>query len=103
MMLLKIWDISHKNPYVGVSFSKVADQKACNFIKKDSNTGASCEIFENFKNTNFEEHLRETASVLLRKISPLLVSWKPMLDGKWNNWAINTFYWKYERVWTSWS
>ena len=42
----------------------------------------SCEIFENFKNSYFEEHLRTTAPELLRKISPLLVLGKLLLDGK---------------------
>ena len=55
-----------------------------------------CEIFENFKNTYFEEHLRTTAPECLRKINPLLVLRKPLLDGKRYNWAANTFYWKYE-------
>ena len=41
-------------------FNKVAGLRACKFIEKDSNAGVSCEIFENFKNNNFEEHLRTT-------------------------------------------
>ena len=44
-------------PLLEFHFNKVAGLKACNFIEKDSNTGVSCEIFENFKNNNFEEHL----------------------------------------------
>ena len=35
--------------------------------------------------TNFEEHLRTTAPEYHRKISPLLVLEKPMLDGKRQN------------------
>ena len=45
----------------------------------------SCEIFKNFKNTYFEEHLGKTASERLRKISPLLVLGKVVLDGKRHN------------------
>ena len=56
----------------------------------------SCEIFENFKNTYFEEHVRTTASARLRKISPFLALGKAMLEGKRHNWAANTFNWKYE-------
>ena len=54
-------------------FNKVAGLRACNFIEKDSNADVSCEIFENFKSKNFEEHLQTTVPVRLRKISPLLV------------------------------
>ena len=43
----------------------------------------SCEIFENVKNISFEEHLRTTASERLRKISPLLLVGKAMLDLKY--------------------
>ena len=40
-------------------FNKVAGLKACNLLKRDSNTSVLfCEIF---KNTYFEEHLRTTA------------------------------------------
>ena len=55
-----------------------------------------CEIFENFKNTYFEEHLGSTASKRLRKISPLFVLGKSVLESKRQNWATNVFYWKYE-------
>ena len=58
----------------------------------------SGEIFENFKNIYFKEHVRTTASKRLRKISPLLVLGKAMLDGKLHNWATNVFYWKYKRI-----
>ena len=53
-------------------------------------------IFKNFKNTYFEEYLGTTASQRLRKISPLLVLGKALLDGKQHNWVTNAFYWKYE-------
>ena len=33
-------------------------------LERDSNTGFSCEIYEIFKNTYFEEHLRTAASVV---------------------------------------
>ena len=56
----------------------------------------SCKIFESFKNTSFEEHLRTTASERLRKISPLLALRNATLDGKRHNWATNSFYWKHE-------
>ena len=49
----------------------------------------SSEIFENFKNTYFEEHLRTAAPERLRKPNPLLVSGKPLLGGKRHNWATN--------------
>ena len=42
----------------------------------------SSEIFENFENTYFEEHLRTAAPERLRKPSPLLVSGKPLLGSK---------------------
>ena len=44
----------------------------------------------------FEEHLRSTAPECPRKISPLLVLGKPLLGGRWPNWATNTLYCKYE-------
>ena len=45
----------------------------------------SSEIFENFKNTYFEEHLQTAAPERLRKPNPLLVSGKPLLGGKRHN------------------
>ena len=63
-------------------FNKVAGLKACNVIKKHSNAVFSCEIIENFTNTYFEEHLRTMPPERLRKISPLLLLGKPLLDGK---------------------
>ena len=56
----------------------------------------SCEIFENFKKTYFEEHLLTTAPECPRKISPLLVLEKPMVGGRQRNRATNTLYCKYE-------
>ena len=53
-------------------------------------------VFENFKNTCFEEHLGTTASERLRKISQFFVLGKAVLDGKRHNRATNVFYWKYE-------
>ena len=40
----------------------------------------SCEVFENFKNTYFEEHLGTTTSNRFRKISPLLVLGNAVID-----------------------
>ena len=42
-------------------------------MKKDSNAGVSCDVFENFKNKNFEEHQGTTVPVHLKKTSPLFV------------------------------
>ena len=52
-------------------FNKVLDLKTHSFIKKTPTQVFSCEIFENFENAYFEEHLRTTCE-LLRKISQLL-------------------------------
>ena len=44
-------------------FSIFAGLKSCNFVKNRlQHTFFSCEIWEIFKNTCFEEHLRRTAS-----------------------------------------
>ena len=53
-------------------FSNVAGLQDCKFIKikRDSNTGFFCEIYEIFKNTYFEEHLRTIASKLLFREKP---------------------------------
>ena len=95
-MLLEIWDISHKKPLLEFLFDKVADferfQRRCFPVKRSK-----------IKNTNFEEHQWTTAPEHLWKISPLLVLGKPILDDKRDTWAANSFYWKYEHVWTSWS
>ena len=52
----------------------------------------SCKIFENFKNSYSDEHLHTTVPERLRKISPLLVLGKPLLDDKRHNRARNNFY-----------
>ena len=44
------------------SFNKIAGLHACNFIKRDSNTGVFLSIFELFKNACFEEYLPAAAS-----------------------------------------
>ena len=64
-------------------FNKVAGLRAYNFIEKDSNAGISCEIFKNFKNNDFEGHLRTTVPVHLRKKSPLLVQGIRETDVRW--------------------
>ena len=56
----------------------------------------SCKIFENLKNTYFEDHQGATAPERRRKISPLLELGKLLLDGKRHNCATNSFYQKYE-------
>ena len=44
-------------------FNKVASLEACNFIKKRLHFEYYCQYCEIFKITNFDEHLRATASV----------------------------------------
>ena len=55
-VLLKFSKYSMVNTCVGVFFKKVTDLKAGNFIKKDPNTGVSCQYCEIFENTCFIEH-----------------------------------------------
>ena len=53
-VLLKISQNSQKNTCVGVFFhNKVAGIEACNFIKKDSNSGVFLWTFKDFKNSCF--------------------------------------------------
>ena len=47
-------------------FDEVSGLKACNFIKRDSNTGVACEISEIFKSTYFQEGLPMTSSELTK-------------------------------------
>ena len=54
-------------PVLEFLFNKVAGLRACNFTEKDSNVSVSCEIFKNFKNNNFKEHLQATVPMLLIK------------------------------------
>ena len=51
-----------KTPVLESSFNKIAGLQACNFIKRDSNTGVFLSIFELFKNACFEEYLPAAAS-----------------------------------------
>ena len=44
-------------------FTKLKTFRPATFLKRDSYTGISCQIWEILKNTYFEEHLRTTASV----------------------------------------
>ena len=44
--------------------NKAAGLQACNFTKETPTQVFSCEIYEIFKNTYFEEYLRMTASVV---------------------------------------
>ena len=48
--------------------------KAVSFSKKTPTQVFSCEFFENFKNTYFEEYLQTTAPERLSKIDPLFVN-----------------------------
>ena len=58
-----IFTIFTGNTCVGVPFYKVADRHICNFIKKSLQQ--RCFLVAKFlRNTNFEEHLRMTASEL---------------------------------------
>ena len=59
MMFLKISLYSQENIYVGVSLRPATS------IKRDSNIGFFPWILRNFKNTNFQEHLRMAASFIL--------------------------------------
>ena len=86
-----------KTPVLESPLNKVAALKDCNFIEKTPTLVFSRETFKNFKNTYSEEHLHTTVPECLRKISPLLVLGKPLLDDKRHKWATNTFYWKHER------
>ena len=52
-------------------FNKVLGLRSETLLKRDSNTGVSCEICEIFKNTCFEEHLPTTASLLSSECSSL--------------------------------
>ena len=104
-MLLKIWKISYENTCFK-SFFLITLQiwRAITLFKKTPTHIFSCQIFENLKNTNFEEHLRTTAPEQLRKITPLLIlGGKSIFYGKRHDWATNTFCWKHKHVWTSWS
>ena len=106
-MLIVSFDTPRKNKkplvfwcFQGVS-KEISDIKWVNkvagliaFIKKAPTQMFSCENFENIKNIYFEEHLGATAPECLRKISPLLVSGKPILDCKRHHWVTNTFYCK---------
>ena len=48
IVILKVSQISLENNYVGVSFNKVGELKAWNFIEKDSNTGVFLCTLRNF-------------------------------------------------------
>ena len=87
--VLETWEISHENICVGVFFNKITTWKPVTLLKKTPTQVFSCEIFGNFKNTYFEEYLPATAPERLRKIIPLLVLGRPLLDGKRNNRATN--------------
>ena len=66
-------------------FNTFLGLKVVTLFKKTQTQVLSCEVFENFKNTYFEEHLGTTASERLRKISPLLVLGNALLDVKRHN------------------
>ena len=55
----------HVSPNVLWTLMPLQQENLCkprNLLKQDSNTDASCEICEIFKNTYFQEHLQMTAS-----------------------------------------
>ena len=60
MVLLEISQNSHENTWVRVSF--LIKLQACNFIKKETLTGFSCEFCEISNNTFSAEHLWATIS-----------------------------------------
>ena len=64
-LFLKISQISQENTCVGVSFfNNVAGPQACTFIKKRlQHRCFSAKFAKFFKNTYFEGHLQETASI----------------------------------------
>ena len=96
-MLLKICETSHENTWVRVSFLiKFQAWRPVTLFEKTPTQVFSREVFENFKNIYFEEHLGTTTSERLRKINPLLVLGNAVLDGKRHDWATTAFYWKYE-------
>ena len=47
----------HENPSVGIWKT----WRPSTLLKRDSNTGVSCEYYEFFKNNDPEEHLQATA------------------------------------------
>ena len=57
LVVLKILHNSQENTCVGAFFNKVAELKACIFIKEETPTQAlSCKYCETFKNSFFIEH-----------------------------------------------
>ena len=78
-MSLKFRKCQRKTPVLESLCNKV---RPATLLKKTPTQLLSSEIFENVKNGYFEEHLRTTAPECLRKLRPLLVLGKPMLDGK---------------------
>ena len=63
-VFLKFSQNFRKTRVVKSLFYKVAVLKAGNFPKNETATQVfSCELCEIFKNTDFEEHMRTTASV----------------------------------------
>ena len=69
--VLKLSQFSQETPVLESFSSKVAGLlwKFIN-LKRDSNTGFFCEVWEIFKNTYFEEHLRMTAFKVLFREEP---------------------------------
>ena len=49
--------------------NKVAIRPAT-LLKRDSNTGVSCEYYETFKNIYFEEHLKTAATLIFQNYFP---------------------------------
>ena len=62
-MFLKISQLSQENTCVGVFLIKLQAFRSAIFLKRNFNTGVSCEIYEILKNTYIQEHLQTTASL----------------------------------------
>ena len=70
---------------------KTLFNRACNFINNDTLTQVfSCEYFEIFKNTYFEEHLRTTALVLCYCFANKIVRAKDTVDFKLYHESVDT-------------
>ena len=74
-MFLKILQYSQENTCVRVSLQAF---RSVILLKRDTNL-FSCEYCETFKNTNFEEYLRTTASCFMKKTRH---SWRPNNSSK---------------------
>ena len=65
-VFLKISQILQENTCLSLFLKKLQVFKPACLLKRDSNTGVSCEHCKTFKDTYFEVHLRTTSSVFLK-------------------------------------